>query len=111
MIYLFGPPRQIVCDKAVEFTSAIVQAILTVLNCRLKVISPYNHGSSKCKRQIKTISKIIVKHLWDKGQMWPLFATTAVYAMNTFASEVLSGFSPFQLFSYETHQILQVSRF
>ena len=30
-------------------------------------------------------------------QMWPLFATTAAYAMNTFASEALSGFSPFQL--------------
>ena len=97
VIYLFGPPRQIVCDEAAEFTSAIVQAILTMLNCRLKVISPYNHGSSKCERQIKTISEIIVKHLWDKGQMWPLFTTTAAYAMNTFASEALSGFSPFQL--------------
>ena len=53
--------------------------------------------SSKCERQIKTISKIIVKHLWHKGQMWPLFATTAAYAMNTFASEALSSFSPFQL--------------
>ena len=68
-----------------------------MLNCRLKVINPYNHGSSKCKRQAKTISEIIVKHLWDKGQMWLLFATTAAYAMNTFASEALSGFSPFQL--------------
>ena len=97
MIYLFGPPRWIVCDEAAEFTSAIIQAILTMLNCRLKVISPYNHGSSKCERHIKTISDIIVKHLWDKGQMWPLFATTAAYAMNTFASEALSGFSPFQL--------------
>ena len=97
MIYLFSPPRHIVCDKATEFTSAVVQAILTMLNCRLKVISPYNHGSSKCERQIKTISEIIVKHLWDKGQMWPLFATTTASAMNTFASEALSGFSPFQL--------------
>ena len=68
-----------------------------MLNCRLKVISPYNHGSSKCKRQIKTISEIIVKHHWDKGQMWPLSATTAAYAMNMFASEALSAFSPFQL--------------
>ena len=67
------------------------------LNCRLKVISRYNHGSSKCERQIKTISKIIVKHLLDKGQMGPLFATTAAYAMNMFASEALSGFLPFQL--------------
>ena len=97
MIYLFSPPRQIVCDEVTEFTSAIVQAILTMLNCGLKVIGPYNHGSSKCERQIKTISEIIAKHLWDKGQMWPLFATTATYAMNTFASEALSGFSPFQL--------------
>ena len=63
----------------------------------MKVISPYNHGSSKCKRQIKTISEIIVKHLWERGQMWSLFATMAAYAMNTFASEALSGFSPFQL--------------
>ena len=63
-----------------------------MLNCRLKVISPYNHGSSKCKRQIRTISEIIMKHLWDKEQMWPLFVTTAAYAMNTFASEALSGF-------------------
>ena len=97
VIYLFGPPRQIISYEATEFTSAIIQAILCMLNCRLKVISPYNHGSSKCERQIQTISEIIMKHLWDKGQMWPLFATTAAYAMNTFASEALSGLSPFQL--------------
>ena len=97
VIYLFGPPRQILCDEATKFSSAIIQAILCMLNCRLKVISPYNHGSNKCKRQIRTISKIIMKHLWDKGQMWPLFATVAAYAMNTFASEALSGFSQFQL--------------
>ena len=97
VIYLCSPPRWIVCNEAAEFTSAIIQAIPTMLNCRLKVISPYNHGSSKCKRQIKMISDIIVKHLRDKGQMWPLFTTTAAYTMNTFASEALSGFSPFQL--------------
>ena len=53
--YLFSPPRQIVCDKATKFTSAIVQGILTMFNCRLKVMSPYNHCSHKCERQIKTI--------------------------------------------------------
>ena len=71
VIYLFSPSRWIVCDEAAEFTSAIIQAVLTMLNCRLKVISSYNHGSTKCERQIKMISNIIVKHLWDKGQMWP----------------------------------------
>ena len=97
VIYLFGPLRQTICDKAAELTSHIVQAILRVLNCKLKVISSYNHGSSKVERQIKTVSDIIVKHFCDKGQMWPLFVTTTAYAMNTFASEALNGFSPFQL--------------
>ena len=97
VIYLFGPPRQIICDEVTEFSSAIIQAIVCMLNCRLKVISPYNHGSSKCERQIRMISEIIMKHLWDKGQMWPLFTMTAAYSMNTFASESLSGLSPFQL--------------
>ena len=97
VIYLFSPQRQITCNKATEFTSHTVQTILHVLNCKLKVISPYNHGRRKVKRQIKTISDIIVKHLWDKGQMQPLFMTTAAYAMNTFVSEALNGFSSFQL--------------
>ena len=97
VIHLFGPPRQIICDEAMEFMSNVVQAILNMLNCKLKVISPYIiHGSSQVERQIKTVSDIIVKHLWDKGQMWPFF-TTAAYAMNTFASEALNDFSPFQL--------------
>ena len=52
VIYLFGPQTQIICDEAMEFSSAIIQAILCMFNCRLKVISPYNHGSSKCERQI-----------------------------------------------------------
>ena len=47
VIYLFGPPRQIICDEAADFTSHIVQAVLHVPNCKLKVISPYNQGSTK----------------------------------------------------------------
>ena len=38
-----------------------------------------------------------MKHLWDKGQMWPLFTMTAAHTMNTFTLEALSGLSPFQL--------------
>ena len=38
-----------------------------------------------------------MKHLWDKGQMWPLFTTTAAYTINAFASEAVSDLSPFQL--------------
>ena len=51
VIYLFGPPRQITSDEATKFTSAIIQAILCMLNCRLKVISPYNHGLCSQQQQ------------------------------------------------------------
>ena len=39
VIYLFRPPRQIICDDATEFSLAIIQAILCMLNFRLKVIT------------------------------------------------------------------------
>ena len=107
---MFGPPRQIICDEAAEFTSHFVQAILYMLDCKLKVISPYNHGSNKVERQVKTVSDIIVKHLRDKGQMWPVFVTTAAYTVNTFASKALNGFSPFQLvFVHDPPDLMSLS--
>ena len=53
VIYLFRPPRQIICDEATEFSLAIIQAILCMLNCRLKLISPYNHSSSKLQNRLE----------------------------------------------------------
>ena len=43
------------------------------------------------------IGNIINKQLTDKGKQWPLFASTTIYAMNTFASSTLDGMSPFEL--------------
>ena len=37
VIYLFGPLRQIICDEAMEFSSAIIQAIL-LLCCSTVVV-------------------------------------------------------------------------
>ena len=39
VIYLFGLLRQIICDEAMEFSSAIIQAILCMLNCRLRIVN------------------------------------------------------------------------
>ena len=40
-----------------------------------------------------------------------IVCATAAYAMNTFASEALNGFSPFQLVFVHDPQILQVYLF
>ena len=57
VIYLFAPLRQIIWDEATEFSSALIQAILCMLNCRLKVISPYNHGSSNAKDKYEQLAR------------------------------------------------------
>ena len=56
VIYLFGLPRQIICDEATEFSSAIIEAILCMLNCRLKVptIMVVVHVKDKYGRLVKS---------------------------------------------------------
>ena len=41
VIYLFGPPRQIICDEATEFSSAIIQAIFvcSIAGSKLQVLT------------------------------------------------------------------------
>ena len=84
--------------------AVLVQAILHMLNCKLKVTSPYNHGSSEVERQIKTISDLLVKHLWDKGQMWPLFEFfPTIFPKKT--GLIQNGQKwPFQIFSHNFSQ-------
>jgi hypothetical protein len=97
LICVFGPPKRLIVDKDKALSGKIVQYILDALKCNLKIISPWNHGSLKTERSIQTIGNMITKHLKDKGQNWPLYAATAAYAMNTFASDALAGYSPFEL--------------
>ena len=37
VIYLFGPPRQIICDEATEFSSAIIQVILCIITISISI--------------------------------------------------------------------------
>ena len=40
---------------------------------------------------------MITKQLTGQGATWPLYASVAAYAMNTFASKALQGLTPFEL--------------
>ena len=92
-----GPPQFLSVDKDQALTSTIIQLLLQSLQCTMQIISPWNHGSSKAERQIQTIGNMITKQLQGKGTTWPLYASVAAYAMNTFASKALQGLSPFEL--------------
>ena len=94
---LTGPPTRLSIDQDAALTSQVIKELLTSLECTVKIISPWNHGSSKAERQIKTIGNMINKHLTQKGASWPLYAAVSAYAMNTFVSTALQGLSPFEL--------------
>ena len=94
---LTGPPTRLSIDQDSVLTSQVIKELLTSLECTMKIISSWNHGSSKAERQIKTIGNMINKHLMQKGASWPLYAAVSAYAMNTFASTALQGLSPFEL--------------
>ena len=86
-----GPPQYLSVDKDRALTGAIISTLLTSMNCTMQIISPWNHGSSKVERQIQMIGNMITKQLVGQGSTWPLYASVAAYAMNTFASKALQG--------------------
>ena len=97
VFFLTGPPTKLSIDKDSALTSQVIKELLTSLECTVQIISPWNHGSSKAKKQIQTIGNMINKHLTARGASWTLYAAVSAYAMNTFASTTLHGLSPFQL--------------
>ena len=82
VFFLTGPPSKLSIDQDSALTSQVIKELLTSLECTMQIISPWNHGSSKAKQQIKTIGNMINKHLTAKGASWPLHATVSTYAMN-----------------------------
>ena len=94
---LTGSPTKLSIDQDSALTSQVIKELLTSLECTMQIISPWNHSSSKAKRQIQIIGNMINKHLTQKGASWPLYAAVSAYAMNTFTSTTLQGLSPFEL--------------
>ena len=92
-----GPPQYLSVDRDTALTGTVIQILLQSLQCTMQIISPWNHGSSKVERQTQTIGNMITKQLQGTGSTWPLYASVTTYAMNTFASKALQGFSLFEL--------------
>ena len=92
-----GQPQFLLVDKDRALTGQVISTLLQSMNFSMQIISPWNHGSSKAEQQIQTIRNMITKHLIGKGTTWPLYTSVVVYAMNTFASKALQGFTPFEL--------------
>jgi hypothetical protein len=83
-------------DEARALSAKVMEILLTSLNIKQHLISPYNHGSNKTERYIQTINNMLCKYLEATGDKWPLYVSPCCYAMNTFTSVTL-GFSPYEM--------------
>ena len=52
---LTGPPTRLSIDQDSALTSQVIKELLTSLECTMKIISPWNHGSQKLKDKLKQL--------------------------------------------------------
>ena len=56
-------------DEDNVFMSTLISCLLTRLNIKIKTVALYIHQSLQAEHGIKSLSKILTKHLTEQGQM------------------------------------------
>jgi hypothetical protein len=96
VVYVFGPPKQMITDQGSPLTSALVYELYEATGIDCKLVSPENHGSLRVERYIQTVGNMLRKFMTEQGADWPYLVGACCYAHNTFVSTAI-GVSPYQL--------------
>ena len=97
VISKFCAPDCITMDQDSTFMSNLMSYLFRKLNIKIMTVAPYNHQSLQVEHGIKTLSKILTKHLSGQGQMWHKYLPLATFAHNIFISPNLANHSPYEL--------------
>ena len=84
VISKFCAPNCIMMDQDSAFMSALMNYLFRKLNIKIMTIAPYNHQSLQAEHRIKSVSRILTKHLSGQGQMWHKYLPLATFAHNMF---------------------------
>ena len=87
----------IIMDQDNAFMSTLMNYLFRKLNIKIMTVTPYNHQSLQAEHGIKSLSRILTKHLSGKGQMWHNYLPLATFAHNIFNSPNLAIHSPYKL--------------
>ena len=97
VISKFCAPDCIIMDQESAFMSTLMNYLFRKLNIKIMTIAPYNHQSLQAEHGIKSLSRILTKHLSGQGQMWHKYLSLATFAHNTFNSPNLANHSSYEL--------------
>ena len=90
-------PDYIIMDQDSVFMFSLMSYLFHRLNIKIKTIAPYNHQSLQAEHSIKSLTHILTKHLTGLGQIWTKYLSLATFVYNTFNSQNLGNYSPFEL--------------
>ena len=96
VICQYGTPKVVICDEAPAFQSELMKTYFHALNIKPIYVSPFNHGSNRSERYIRTLSDIILKSLEGTGDDWPMYVAPSCAAMNKQIS-LVTKFSPYEI--------------
>ena len=77
--------------------SNLMSYLFRKLNIKIMTVGLYNHQSLHVEHGIKTLSRILTKHLSGQGQMGHKYLPLATFTHNMFNSPNLANHSPYEL--------------
>ena len=97
VISKFCAPDSIIMDQDSAFMSTLMNYLFRKLNIKIMTVAWYKHQSLQAEHGIKSLSRILTKHLSGQGQMWHKYLPLANFAHNTFNSPNLANHSLYKL--------------
>ena len=97
VILKFCAPDCIIMDQDSSFMPTLINYLFRKLNIKIMTIALYNHQCLQAEHGIKSLSRILTKHLSGQGQMWHKYLPLAPFAHNTFNSPNLAYYSLYEL--------------
>ena len=97
VISQFCAPDCIIMDQDSAFMSTLINYLFRKLNIKIMTVALYNHQSLQAEHCIKSLSRILTKHLSGQGQMWHKYLPLATFSHITFNSPNLPNHSPYEL--------------
>ena len=97
IISKYCAPGCIIMDQDSASISSLMNYLFRKLNIKIKTMAPYNHQSLQAEHSIKSLSRILTKHLTGQGHMLHKYLPLATFAHNTFNSPNLANHSPHKL--------------
>ena len=111
VISKFCAPNCIIMDQDSTFMSTLLNYLFRKLNIKIMTIAPYNQQSLQVAHCIKSLSRILTKHLSGQGQMWHKYLPLVTFTHNTFNTPNLANHSPYELvFGWKPKLLLDLER-